>query len=269
VNPVYPSGTDAIGTDMQKTKADELQQLERGLAGASLRDVVGKLASENKAEDLCGKGVYYVRRSGYTMAIAGIYFLAMKEKMGHGPFKKSFRNAPVSYMTAWTCMKAARVVSEHPVFGELRSSRAFRELLLLPAPDRKALADAMENIPEGQIGEFLPEKIQKRYAQLKSHRTESESESKHRPLPGRSIPAEDREWSEIWSLYVKAFSAMSLLAKKLESTEIKPAWFDQIFEQKMVREIGKFHEVMIEKFHPIEEVTKRAEIRHVPGFAKE
>ena len=254
--------------EVQKTKADdELQQLERGLAG--LHDVIEKLASENRAEDLYEKGVYYVRWTGHMKAVAGIYFLALKQKVGHGPFGKLFLNAPVSYMTAWECMKAARVVSEHPIFGGLRSSRAFRALLLLSAPDQKALADEMKDVPEDQVGELLPDKIQKRYNQLKSPGTESKPEGKCQPSPDRAIPSEDAEWSEIWSLYKNALSAMSLLAKKLESTEMKPAWFDQVFEQKMVRGIGEFYEVMIEKFHPVEEVTKRAEIRHVPGFAKE
>jgi hypothetical protein len=254
----------------------ELEQLDKGLQGAKpLDDLIGKLAEENDAKGLYAKGVYYVKWTGYTMAVAGIYFLALKEKVHHGPFKKMFlgKDKPVNYMHAWQCMKAAHVVAEHPVFGRLRSSRAFRALLYLPEPEQKALADEMRDIPEEEIDELLPGKIQKRYDEIRA------DEKKRRPPRKKKLSDEeaqrilalekaaraDKPWTEIKEFWHEAIGALSRLAKAAKALEMKPEHFDEIFEREMLDPLTNPLGELTRKWHPIEEIQKREKIVEARG----
>ena len=237
-----------------------------------LTDLITQLAEKNAAKDLYYKGVYYTKWTGHMMAIAGIYFLALKQKVRllarqqnvESDFKKMFmgKDKPVSYEHAWQCMKAAHVVAEHAVFGEMRSSNSFRNLLLLPGPEQSALAEEMKNIPLDQVAELLPGKIQKRYDELKLKKppkpmTPEREAANLAMIEKIKKDREDTEWAEVlnrWSLAVIAMTNLLGACRKVKKW--KTEYVVAALEKKMVFKLGEAFNEMIGFFHPIEEMMK-------------
>lgn len=246
---------------MRETK-DELQELETGLAQAkSLDEHIAKLVSENSAADLFNKAVYYMQWTGSLMALSGIHWIAYKDKVGHGAFKKTFlgKDRPFTYMHVWQCMKAAIVVSQHPIFGRLRTSRAFLKLMMLPAPEQKAIADEMKHVPEDQVFELLPGKIQQRYDEVKNAMPKTSRKKRASQFLKDNLKNHpDEAWNDVLDRWVDAVMANNALRAACEAVkEWKPEYVDDALEKKMVEQLGEPFDKVVGYLHPPEELRKR------------
>jgi hypothetical protein len=254
---------------MKTAKENELEEMKRGLEAAeSLDSLIDRLVTQKTATHLHEIGVAYARQSGHMLAVAGVYFLAEKEKRhreGHRDFKDSFKGKSITYMHAWQCMKAAMVVSKHSIFGDLRSSRAFRSLLLLPEPDRAAIAEEIKGVPEEHIAELLPNKIQKRYDELKRQKAKTRVKTASGEAQDEDLATEieEREWRTWLSDYNDAFAQLGKLYDG-----IKPEWHERIIEQGLMAKLGARYDALIQRTHPVEEIRKQAIVRHTPGYRR-
>lgn len=256
---------------MRGRSGGELIELERGLANAKeLHDLISQLQSQPPAR-LFQSARYYTQWTGFHMSIAGIYFLALKEKVGHGNFKKYLGEKQFRYMFAWECMKAAHVVSRHELFGKLRSSRAFRQLISLPEPHQGALANELRDIPADRLDDLMPDLIQKRYdeireAEMSGRRKKRDPERLAKINAQIKAESADEKWMEFCRQWGECRSAMGRFSKYLDDVEIEADWYDRIFGQELLEQLGGVYGKIASRMHPIEEIQKRAEIIEAPGY---
>ena len=260
---------------MRGQKSKELAKLEEGLAQSKdLTDIISSLQPQS-AHQLFSKALYYTKWTGFMMSVAGIYFLALKEKTGYGSFKKYLGDHRFLYHHAWECMKAAHVVSRHELFGKLRSSHSFRKLLSLPEPDQDKLAAELKEIPTDRLDEMLPSLIQKRYDEIR------DEERKARPHKGKPLSDEevarlqadlarrkqDGAWENVFRLWTDAVGALGQLADAAEKVDMQERHFDEVFKRNMMAPLATQFDRLVHKWRPIEEIQKRAEVIERPSFA--
>ncbi len=251
---------------MRGRNSKELEKLEAGLAQSkNLTEIISALQPQS-AHHLYLKALYYTKWTGFMMAVAGIYFLALKEKIGHGNFKKYLVEERFPYVRAWECMKAAHVVSRHELFGKLRSSRPFRNLLMLPEPDQDRLAAELKEMPADRLDDLLPSLIQKRYDEIRRE------EQATRPRKSKVTPEiaeqakrdfDDKEWLGFVGAWAAACAALGKLAKY----PIKEEWRERIFDGEFLGKMGVIYGDVAAHLHPVDEVLKRAERQERASFA--
>lgn len=261
---------------MRGRRGEELGKLEQGLANArELHDLIGQLQSRPPAR-LFESARYYSQWTGFHMSIAGIYFLALKERVGHGNFKKYLAERRFRYFFAWECMKAAHVVSRHELFGKLRSSRAFRSLIALPEPEQDALVKELKDIPSDRLGDLLPTLIQKRYDEIRQEeqkarpkkRLTEEEEKRLQEINERYQRDKlDTAWMEINRLWAVAVGAIGRLADAAEKIEMQERHYDEVFKRDMLAPISREFDRLVHKWRPIEEIQKRSPVMERPSFA--
>ncbi len=266
----------------------EPQKNEVAALDAGLRNVEGGLdfipvEVEATLKDLGLDELHRLFRVGCSMACVlmaqkGWVLMMIKRKVGFGNFKDHLRAQRFDYTYATMCMNVARAIAKHPALANIGDVKVLRRIAYLP-DQTQAEIEVELNVPENV---FENGKLVKRNRHWKDLRpwvllriASDLREQAKKPRKKLTVDPDlgkdemaDKPWMDLCKLFNKAVGAMNLLADAADNLEMRPEYFDRIFERNMLRALMAPGDKLIRKWHPIEEVEKRAEIIHAPGIGK-
>ncbi|HWP58991.1 MAG TPA: hypothetical protein VNL14_13950 [Candidatus Acidoferrales bacterium] len=240
-----------------KKSGTELETLSRGLGSAEDPYQLKELLQRG-VDDLAQEVEKRIRYTAAEMVTQGRYFMAIKEQLKHGEWEPFIQKRKWSPFYVRTCMRLLEVAARFPQALHLPPGRVTDRLLNLPMPKIETI---LAETPPEAVKKLTPWDLEKIYNDKKLEKSRS------KPKKQKQIQApaglEDEKWTAFTLLYTEALTALTQLA----DAEIKPEWYDRIFDLEMVKKLGAVYTRLIAKMHPVEEVRKRAEVRHAPGFA--
>jgi len=256
---------------MRGKSKTELDSLAEGLGNAEDPYFIKPL-EEKTLPELVDLVRGEIRYTALSMVRAGRYFMAIKKKVGHGQFEELFLKCHWSPSYVRLSMKLVEVVARFPQALYLPGGLATKNLLRLPMPKIEAV---LNELPPEAVKKFTPWDLEK------IHRDKTTEEKNSQPRK-KSLPPEeaarimddfkrrqaDKAWFEVDNLWSKAVGALNQLNTAAQKIEMEEKHYDDVFNRDMLRALMAPLEELIRKWHPIEEVEKRAEVMKRPSFAQ-
>jgi len=243
-----------------KQTGTDIEALNAGLAVGAGEDyvppdVVEELGPKSVAE-LVRLGRLGDRLKDATRIRNGWVWMMLRRKVGHGEFKKTIQAEKLHYFEVWGDMCYARAVQRFPGLAGKVTGRAIRHVLSLSEPQINKIEESITGIPAEEAKKLTRSWIEKEYRKI-----QMEKQKPHKKRPPIDLP-DDEKWDAFSKIIVEAIDALG----RISVAEIDPAWYDHIFKYKLTDKLGKVYGAAIEKLHPIDEIRKRAEIVHAPGY---
>lgn len=185
-----------------KDRSTELDSLARGLGGAEDPYRIKALLRQS-VEDLANHLENRIRYTAVDMIDQGRYFMAIKEKCGHGNWEAFVAGRKWSWNYVRGCMKFLEVVAEFPQAIHLPPGRVTDRLLQLPPPQ---IDDVLRDLPPEGVKRLTPWHIEKAH----HDKTLEDAKSRRRkPKPPKEIP----EVTDLDALVTDALSALMKISE--------------------------------------------------------
>jgi len=243
-----------------KQNGTEIEALNAGLAVGAGEDYfppdVEIELLRKTVDELIALGRLGERVKDATRIRNGWVWMMLRRKVGHGNFKKTVEAHKLKYFEVWQDMCYARAVQRFPGLTGKIAGRAISHVLSLTAPQINKIEEQITGIPAEAAKKLTRSWIEKEYRKI-----QGEKQKPRKPRPPIDLP-DDEKWDAFSKIIVEAIDALG----RISVAEIDPAWYDHIFKYKLTEKLGKVYGAAIEKLHPIDEVMKRAQIVHAPGY---
>jgi len=245
----------------KRTTGTEIEALDAGLSVGAGQDYIPPTVAEELGpmtrRELVDLGKLGDRLKDAVRIRNGWVWMMLRRKVGHGSFKKTVEEEKLKYFEVWQDMCYARAVQRFPGFAGKIAGDCIRHVLTLPAENLYKIEEQITGIPADEAKKLTRSWIEKEYRKIQMEK--QKPRKKHPPV---DIP-QDEKWDKFSDLIVKAIEALGAISV----AEFDPAWYEHVFKYKFAEKLGRVYGAAIEKLHPIEEVMKRAETIHAPGFA--
>jgi hypothetical protein len=204
------------------------------------------------------------------MAQKGWVLMMIKRKVGHGNFKAHLREQRFDYSYAIMCMNIARAIAKHPALAKIGNLKVLRRIAYLPEQTQAEIEIGL-TAPESVVENGKVVKKQRHWkdlrpwvllriaADLKQQARKPRKQTAADPARLERLQKEnmDAAWVVVRECWGEAVAAICKLVAAAESVQMKPEYFDEVFDNKWCGQLGRRLDRLSEILTPYEEIKRR------------
>ncbi|MBI4528187.1 MAG: hypothetical protein HY695_30710 [Deltaproteobacteria bacterium] len=251
------------------THKDELTQLDVGLALANdkdfaLPDDIKKEFERYEITEIWGMIDQAKSLDRAVKIRAGFAYMALKERLGERKFKTTLeeRDGKGGYYAAWRCMSYARAALHLPNVAQTLGFRCIKKALALPPAQLDEIQEKVTGMPAEIAKDITEEAIDAEYNEMqrrKQARAKQRTPARQTPKPLPKLNM-DAPWAATRERWIEAVKALGALLVAAESVEMKPEYFDEVFNHPSghwCAQLGSYLDRLNEILCPYEELKRR------------